>query len=512
MTVTGAAAFKRFLDDVDAGTKGDKRLYFDGKTLNYDENAGYWRLFLACFNVGEAAFTNVIGKISREKHYKTYFPDQDLVTRINNFIITRYNSRQCCSEIELVSANAPAPKPGSPPPAGFANYSEYIAQLHTAYKAIKSEADVPALTEACQNLALMISLSDEKISQGQADEILAFKNLARATMFPKDPKKDRPLKGIDPKKPPKMINHGTPELRQALKELEKATLCSYFKEELEKATTKVETLQGKLDDIWANQDGNKPILNQENHQFLTQVLADWRKKIARGVIPAIPKWYHATPDENIVGKILKKEGSDNSTGCILFTHLKARRGCFLANIPATTEGYGDFCIAMTDDIERTGLGEEIGKPTTYPYSDGSDKGYPIISKFNNPADNPIRFSDNPEVFPRDLKCHQTGVKIWIGFQKGSSTLREGTHGLGKDGIRIDRNIRIQEGGTEYRKTAHVAHLFTTRAYPNINALGKELRYKVYTQDESNLIRKLIGYTYNVTLPAAYKDKVSYQYV
>lgn len=510
---TGVAALRQFLDDVNAGTKGDKRLYFDGKTLTYDEEAGCWRLFLASFfGAGEAALPNVIRKIAKAKHYNTYFADQSLVARINNFATNRYNPRQCCSEIELVSATKPVatpskpqsnpgPQPQSNPgplPADCFDCSEFIAQLETAYQAIKSDAEVPALTEACQNVAILINASADagyNISQEQADQLLAFKNKVRYAMYP-EPK--RPPKGIDPLNPPQLVKHGTAadieQLRQALKALEKETLCCYFKKELEAATIKVATLKERLVELSS---GNT--FTNKEQQFLAAQIEKWEKQIARGVIPAIPKWYHATPNAPIVGTILD--------GVIIFAHGRARRGCFVSNEPETDSGYGDYCIALTDRIEVTGLKDrDPSNPKKITLR------YPIISQFKATQGFPISYSDT--IVPATkLADNQAGVKAWVGFQSGHSTLPVGTTGLGTDGIRIKRNKRIQQGGIKYRQDVSVAHLMhVSHAVDSqkIKEFGANMRYPVYLKTESDLIRKLINHTYGLTLPAAYEHKVDHQ--
>lgn len=327
-----------------------------------------------------------------------------------------------------------------------------------SWKSIPYDAEDPSSKEEKQTL----------------NNVLIFRDQVRAALYPK---KEKPLRGGHPSKTinlPPAANTELDKLKNVLKGIRLHVLTRYFKERLEFDEAKLNLLVGRFSDI-----NHKFTL--EEQKFLENLLDYWQERLAKGKPIAIPKWFHCTKTVGIVGKILDS--------FILYMHQGGYPGSFVSTQPEIGAEYGDYCLMLSEMIEKTGTKEKKGIPTVFPkYTNFDNPQYAVYS------DAPVPVEDFNQIRP----------KIWVGYQRGAETLDKITK-IGTDGIPLRRKDRVQKGGLKYRKDTSLAFVYHINDDPNLNKTASERRVKVITRSQAEALIKLINWSFALSIPESWEN-------
>ncbi len=447
------------------------RLHVKNNALRYDANVGCFTLFAAKLGFGSASMSNVAKFI--RKNQDTCFCKNVNIETYNAFIAS-YNDKQsiCWKKAKKVKTITACAEDLDP----HARVKQHLANC----KILAKRSDVEALTEHCTALSESLKnwqIGDEitKKEKKTLNKVIAFKNQTRASFLPQ---KDKPLKGGTVK--PIAINEPTEDLSCQLKEIRATTLKKYFSKRLEADQEQLDSLKWRFE---TNKDSFQKV------EFLEGQLDRWQKRIDQGKPIAIPKWYHCTKTAETTEKIL-----DTS---ILYMKQGAYAGAFVSNRPEV-ETYGNYCLMLSDRIEKTGTKEPGSKDPVYP-------------KQSNFCDTYLHYSDTP-VPSKDQSFIplQDFISIWLGFQRGKKTLSFWT-GWGTEGIPMERQGQIKNGNLKYYKDTSVAFIFSQDDDPTLTQVGQQTRVPVLKYDEAEALRSLISATFYFTLPSDWEGNIKHCY-
>lgn len=488
--ISSEQALQAFLREKDLPSANRaSRIYLKNDQLMYDADIGCMTLFAAKLGFGSAAMSNVSRFIKENKD--DCLKDKNSITNYNTFIDS-YNDKQSICWKKVKKIKQAVVKVFNPAPDFDYNKKENVYQLvklHlgncNALLNVDLEENFAELLDSCQTLSLSLEswIIEGKVSPEEKktlDEILAFKNKARSIIFPA---KEKPLKGTIGKFNPLISTSQEDKdtLHALLKDIRRATLTKYFHERLELDGLKLTELRTRFNE-------NKGTLNEP--QFLEAQLDRWQKKLDQGKPIAIPKWYHCTKQLDTLGKILDTH--------ILYASM-GYPGVFASNRPEVNGvgGYGDFCLAMGDHLEKVGTKEP-----------GSGTVYPKYSKKNQSYTAPIQYSDVP-LAPQDnaLKNNQEGIQLWVGFQRGAHTLNPHTQ-YGTAGVPLERMERIKNGCLKYYKDTTLSFVFDIHDQAGTQKLGQQKRVQVITYAQEEALRSLINSTFHCTLPTEWQNKMT----
>lgn len=488
--ISSEIALQAFLKEKDLPSADRaSRLYIKNDQLVYDADIGCMTLFAAKLGFGSAAMSNVSRFI--KEHKGDCLKDKQNITDYNTFLES-YNDKQCICWKKAKKIKQAVVQVFNPP-------SDFdMTKKEDVYQVVKLNlANCNALLEdlednfqelliSCQDLSLSLEswIVEGKVTPEEKqtlNEILLFKNKARSIIFPP---KDKPLKGTLGKFNPLISTSQDDKetLKALLKDIRRSTLTKYFHERL--------GLDGlKLTELRIRFNENKGTL--EEPKFLEEQLDRWQKKLDQGKPIAIPKWYHCTKHLDTLKTILN--------GHILYAS-GCYPGVFVSNRPEVNGvgGYGDFCMAISEHIEKVGT-KEPGKGTVYPKH----------SQMNQNTAYPIHFSDTP-LAPQDnaMKNNQEGVGIWFGFQRGAHTLNLSKSILGTAGVPLERMERIKNGSLKYYRDTTLAFVFDIHDQKGTQKLGQEKRVQVVTYKQAEAMRTLINATFHCTLPSDWQGKLT----
>lgn len=469
------------------------RLYIKNDQLMYDANIGCMALFAAKLGFGNAAMCNVSKFI--KKNNTECLKDRNTIADYNAFIAS-YNDKQCIGWKKAKKIKDIAVKVFIPDPDFSLTKNEDIYKLikhnlencnaFALLNAEDLEESFPQFLDACQTLSLSLEewVTEGKVSKEEKktlNEILEFKNRARSIAFPAN---DKPLKGSTANYNP--LNNVSKDdkktLSQLLKNIRTTTLKMYFRERLDLDEKKLVELRMRFDE-------NKGTLAEP--QFLEDQLDRWQKKLEQGKPIAIPKWYHCTKQLDTLRTILDTQIL-YASGCF--------PGVFVSNRPEVNGvgGYGDYCLVISDHIEKVGT-KEPTKGTVYPK----------YSQMNQTSEYPVRFSDTP-LAPQDnaMKDNQEGVGIWFGFQRGAVHGFDPHTKLGKSGVPLERMNRIKNGSLKYYKDTTLAYVFDIHNSDATKKMAPKRRVQVVTYKQAEAMRTLINSTFHCTLPSDWEGKLT----